>query len=154
MSSRAAETQTRARQRWMSVLAKAEPAALARHWEALDPKPAYRIVRQPETGLVMVRGRVGGTGGPFNFGEMTVTRCAVALEEGPMGQAYVAGRNRDHVEIAAVFDALLQNPEFSEAIANGVIDSLESEQMERRRENGVKSAATKVDFFTMVRGED
>ena len=154
MTSRAAETQTRARQRWMSVLAKAEPEALARHWEALEPNPAYRLVRQPETGLVMVRGRVGGTGGRFNFGEMTVTRCAVALEEGPMGQAYIAGRDRDHVEIAAVFDALLQNPEFSESIAQNVIDPLESEQMERRRENGVKSAATKVDFFTMVRGED
>ena len=110
MSSRAAETQTRARQRWMSVLAKADPEALARHWEALEPKPDYRLVRQPETGLVMVRGRVGGTGGQFNFGEMTVTRCAVALEEGPMGQAYIAGRNSDHVEIAAVFDALLQKP--------------------------------------------
>ncbi len=159
MTSDAAEPQVIARQHWMSVLAKADYETLARHWADLDLKPDYRFVRQPETGLVMVRGRAGGTGGQFNLGEVTVTRCAVVLEDGapedgPMGQAYVTGRDHGHVEIAAVFDALLQKPELNERISRAVIDPLEDMQKARRRERGAKSAATTVDFFTMVRGED
>lgn len=164
MSSSAADPQVIARKHWMSVLAKADYETLARHWAALDMKPDYRFVRQPETGLVMVRGRAGGTGGQFNLGEMTVTRCAIVLEDGvledgvpgdgPMGQAYVAGRDHGHVEIAAVLDAMLQKPELNEQISRTVIGPLEGMQKERRRERGAKSAATTVDFFTMVRGED
>ena len=32
----------------------------------------------------MVRGRVGGTGAPFNLGEMSVTRCSVRLADGSL----------------------------------------------------------------------
>ena len=44
-----------------------------------EPLPDYVALRAPETGLVMVRGRIGGTGAPFNVGEMTVTRCSVPV---------------------------------------------------------------------------
>lgn len=138
----------------MSVLAKAAPDEVAACWDAVEPKPAYTVIRAPETGLVMVRGRAGGSGSPFNLGEITVTRCAVALECGAVGQAYVAGRDRQHAEMAAVFDALLQTRRDSHELKTGVIEELESLQRRRRLDDGVKTAATRVEFFTMVRGED
>src|SRR5689334_13720997 len=98
-----------ARRRWMAVLAKTPGEALERAWESLPDRPAYRVVRPAEIGLVMVRGRIGGTGAPFNLGEMTATRCVVELDSGGApGFAYVAGREPRKAELAAAFDALLQ----------------------------------------------
>lgn len=138
------------RRRWMGVLAKATPAELEHAWSALPQAPTYSFLRKPETGLAMVRGRIGGNGGPFNLGEMTLTRCAVRLSEGgPAGIAYVAGRSARHAELAAAFDALLQGPARPSIAA--IIESLEAAQAERRRQAHSASAATKVEFFTMVR---
>src|SRR5262245_33194603 len=79
-----------ARRRWMAILAKADTAALERAWAGLATPPAYTFLRKPETGLAMVRGRIGGDGDPFNLGEMSLTRCAVRLEaSGVTGIAYV-----------------------------------------------------------------
>ncbi|MFN0115117.1 MAG: phosphonate C-P lyase system protein PhnG, partial [Paracoccaceae bacterium] len=55
----------------MGLLARARPARLAALLPALPP---HQALRGPEIGLVMVRGRVSGTGAPFNLGEMAVTR--------------------------------------------------------------------------------
>lgn len=140
------------RQRWMGVLAKARPDEIGKLWERLAP-PAYAWLRRPETGLIMVRGRAGGDGAPFNLGEMTVTRCSVRLEGGPVGHAWVAGRDALHAERAAVMDALLQSPAPTAELVEGV-DALERAQAERRLAASRKAAATKVEFFTMVRGED
>ncbi len=138
------------RRRWMGVLAKAMPAELEHAWAALPQAPAYSFLRKPETGLAMVRGRIGGNGGPFNLGEMTLTRCAVRLGEGgATGIAYVAGRNARHAELAAAFDALLQGA--ARPSLAPIIESLEAAQAERRRQAHGASAATKVEFFTMVR---
>ena len=98
------------RARWISLLARAEPAELDNALKSLEETPGYDLLRPPECGLVMVRGRAGGTGAPFNLGEMTVTRCAVALDTGETGFGYVAGRAQRHAELAALFDALLQEP--------------------------------------------
>ncbi len=144
---------TDGRRRWMSVLAQAAPGDLAGSWSRLPALPAYELLRRPETGLVMVRGRVGGDGAPFNLGEMTVTRCSVRLEAGPCGHAWVQGRRPDHAERAAVLDALMQDPERRQAVA-AEIDRLEALTIHRRDEAARKSAATRVEFFTMVRGED
>jgi alpha-D-ribose 1-methylphosphonate 5-triphosphate synthase subunit PhnG len=143
-----------ARARWMSILARAEPRAIGAAWAALDPRPAYRMLRPPETGLVMVRGRAGGTGAPFNLGEMTVTRCSIQLSSGQVGHGYVAGRNPEHAEAAAVFDALLQDPERHPAIAARVVEPLAEAREARERELPRRAAATRVEFFTMVRGEE
>ena len=94
------------RQHWMAVLAKTSARRLEKEWLRIEQKPEYDFLRQPETGAVMVQGRVGGTGEGFNMGEMTVTRCTVQSSEGPTGSAYVMGRNHRHAELAAVFDAL------------------------------------------------
>ena len=143
-----------ARRRWMSVLAQATGAEIERAWQALPERPEYRMVRRPEVGLVMVRGRAGGSGAPFNLGEMTVTRCTVDLPSGMAGHGYVAGRNARHAELAAVFDALLQDPLLTTRLEEAVIAPLEAGQRERRRQMAARSAPTRVEFFTLVRGDD
>lgn len=158
-SQRVANPEEQARGAWMSVLAKSDPEDLVRAWEELPQKPKWRWLRRPETGLVMVRGRAGGTGGAFNLGEITVTRCAVVTEDpqggpGYTGQGYLAGRDRRHAELAALFDALLQDGKRRPALEAQVISPLAERLAARRREASAKSAATKVDFFTLVRGED
>ena len=143
-----------ARQRWMSVLAKADWGELAPLFEARGDRPDYRYLRAPETGLVMLRGRMGGTGNPFNMGEATVTRCAVTTQAGIAGHAYVMGRNQAHAEAAAVLDAMLQDGATRDVVEHDVIAPLEKAAAERRQSDASRSAATKVEFFTMVRGED
>ncbi len=101
----------------------------------------------------MLRGRMGATGAAFNFGEATVTRCAVRLADGPEGHAYVMGRNRDHARLAALCDALLQTAEHGEPVMARVIAPLEARLQQNHIEAAGKAAATKVDFFTMVRGD-
>ncbi len=123
--------------------------ALALH----ESLPDHVALRAPETGLVMLRGRIGGTGAPFNVGEMTVTRCSVRLAEGTIGHAYIAGRNGDHARLAALLDAMLQHPDHGLALFDRIILPLETRREARLRDQSAKSAATKVDFFTMVRGD-
>lgn len=139
------------RRAWMGLLAKAPPARLAALL-AEEPLPP-RFARAPEVGAVMVRGRMGATGAPFNLGEMTVTRCALQLETGELGLAYVQGRDRGHAARAALVDALMQGPRAAEIRAR-VLDPLAAEAAARAALRAGKAAATRVDFFTMVRGED
>jgi alpha-D-ribose 1-methylphosphonate 5-triphosphate synthase subunit PhnG len=137
----------------MSALAQAEPPAVEAAWAALPAKPSYRLLRAPETGLVMVQGRAGGTGAPFNLGEMTVTRCSVELPDGTVGHAYVVGRDARHAETAAVLDALLQEPGGRAALEETVVEPLLAAREARSRAALTRAAATRVEFFTMVRGE-
>lgn len=139
-----------ARKGWMSLLAEAPPARLA---ALLPDLPETALLRPAEVGSVMVRGRVGGTGAPFNLGEMTVTRCSLRLDCGAVGHAYVQGRDKDHARRAAVVDALMQTPEAARVEAQ-VLHPLRLEAEARRTTRAAKAAATKVEFFTMVRGED
>lgn len=138
------------RRRWLSILAKAPAHEVLSAWDRLENRPAYRTLRAPEIGLVMVRGRMGGTGDAFNLGEMTVTRAAVRLEAGASGIGYVAGRDRRHAEIAAAVDAMMQSPALRPA-AEAILSPLEAAYRQRREADARKAAATKVDFFTMVR---
>jgi alpha-D-ribose 1-methylphosphonate 5-triphosphate synthase subunit PhnG len=138
----------------MSVLALAPPEDLEAAWSALADRPAYRLVRRPEIGLVMVRGRAGGTGTRFNLGEMTVARCTVELPSGAIGHAYVGGRSLRHAELAAVFDALLQDPASRPALELRLVGPIEAAQRDRRIAAQARSAPTRVEFFTLVRGED
>ena len=134
----------------MAVLARASAEEIARHLADAPPLPAHRRLRGPETGLVMVRGRAGGDGAPFNLGEMTVTRCTVRVESGAIGHAHAAGRDHAQAEIAAVLDALLQDGAWRERLEALVIAPLEAAQAERRAETARRAAATKVEFFTMT----
>lgn len=148
----------RKRQEWMALLAKADSKTLIELWAALEIAPDHRVLRKPEAGSVMARGRMSGTGRPFNFGELTVTRCSVSLhaQDGTelIGHSYVAGRDPDHARHAAILDALLQDPARQSIIQEGVLVPLRRGQAERRAVRAEAVAKTKVDFFTMVRGEN
>jgi alpha-D-ribose 1-methylphosphonate 5-triphosphate synthase subunit PhnG len=139
-----------ARRAWLSVLAKAPAAAVEAQFSALPPLERT-VLRPPETGMVMVRGRTGGSGDAFNLGEMTVTRCAIRLASGETGIGYVAGRDRRHAEIAATLDAMMQSPALR-SVAEPVIEALAAQGEARKAEAARKAAATKVEFFTMVTG--
>lgn len=142
---------TDARRDWMGLLARATPARLADLMPA--PLPEHALLRAPEIGSVMVRGRIGGTGAPFNLGEMTVTRCSLRLSCGAVGHAHVQGRDRDHALRAAIVDALMQT-DAAPAIRRDCLDPLAAEEAARRATRAGKAAASKVEFFTLVRGED
>jgi alpha-D-ribose 1-methylphosphonate 5-triphosphate synthase subunit PhnG len=141
------------RANWISLLAKAPGNTLNEAVALYGELPQYEWLRRPETGLAMVRARAGGTGGQFNLGEMSMTRCAVRLDTGPMGIAYVAGRNARHAEWAAVFDALMQT-QASEKVQEIVLRPIERALAEQRAQADAQAQATKVEFMTMVRGED
>ena len=138
------------RKAWMGLLARAKPARLN---VLLPDLPSHALLRGPEVGAVMVRGRIGGTGQPFNLGEMTVTRCSVRLGSGAVGHAHVQGRDKAHALCAAVVDALMQTDRAT-TVRGQVLMPLEAEEVASRSLNAAKSAATKVEFFTHVRGED
>lgn len=112
------------------------------------------MIRPPETGLVMLRGRIGGSGSAFNLGEATVTRCAVRTAKGHEGHAYIMGRNQAHAKLAAVCDALLQDESQHAEVDAKVLQPLHALMAEQRSLAARKAAATKVDFFTLVRGEN
>lgn len=139
------------RQRWLSVLAKAPGAQLAALWQGFGPAPPYTILRRPEIGLVMVQGRISGTGAPFCAGEMTVTRAAVRLDSGELGFGYVRGRDARHAEIAAAVDALGQRADWTERLEAELIAPLAQEAEARHRLIAARAAATRVDFFTVAR---
>jgi alpha-D-ribose 1-methylphosphonate 5-triphosphate synthase subunit PhnG len=137
------------RRSWMAVLARANADNLGERLESSGPLPSYRVLRGPESGLVMVRGRTGGGGAPFNLGEMTTTRCTVRTESGLVGHAYVAGRNERLAELAALADALLQDPEHQTQVLADVIEPLAAMQQAQRESVSAKAAATRVQFFAM-----
>jgi alpha-D-ribose 1-methylphosphonate 5-triphosphate synthase subunit PhnG len=146
-----AEPDTAARRAWMGLLARAPAARLAE----LMPRdlPEYAMLRPPEVGAVMVEGRAGATGARFNLGEMTVARCVLRLASGEVGHGHVQGRDKDHARNAALIDALMQTAR-ADAIRAVVLDPLTGEEAARRRGRAERAAATKVEFFTLVRGED
>lgn len=143
---------TTARQQWISVLAHAQRADLNLHETALRDTE-YQLIRTPEIGMTLVRGRMGGTGAPFNVGEMTVTRCVVRLADGRTGFSYVAGRDKVHAELAALADAHLQGSQQARWLSE-LIEPLAKVHATRRAAKEAETAATKVEFFTLVRGED
>lgn len=147
------EPQRLERKRTMDTLALATEPELAGAWEALAVKPAVKPVRGPETGLVMVRGRTGGTGQPFNLGEVAVCRATVMLEDGTAGHAHVLGSHPQKARLAAVFDALAQTDSHKPAV-EALLQHIASRISGERRRKTQETAATRVDFFTMVRGED
>ncbi len=136
----------------MAVLAHAAGPEISAQLQAI-PLPPYENLRDAESGLVMVRGRVGGDGAPFNLGEATVSRAAVRLGSGEIGFGYTLGRDKDKARMIALCDALLQSEEFAGRVEAKVIAPLRAGLLATRRRKAAQSAATRVDFYTMVRGE-
>lgn len=136
----------------MALAARATMLELRQALAALDAPEAIDV-RPIETGLVMVRGRTGGDGAPFNLGEATVTRATVRIPSGEIGFAYLLGRDAARVRAAAVLDAMAQRIG-PDAIADGVLAGVRDRIAAEDAAAAARAAATKVDFFTRVRGED
>jgi len=136
----------------MAVLAASDGAEIAACLEAVA-LPAYEKLREAESGLVMVRGRAGGDGAPFNLGEATVSRAAVRLATGEVGFGYTLGRNSGKALMIALCDALVQSNAFSDVVESKVIAPLRAARLAGQQQKAARTAATKVDFYTMVRGE-
>ena len=140
------------RQAAMAVLAHCDAAQIGRYLDAIGLPPCEDL-REPENGLVMVRGRIGGDGAPFNLGEATVARAAVRLSTGEVGFGYTLGRDRDKARMIALCDALVQSNAFAGEVESKVIAPLRAMVSARRDRKAAETAATRVDFYTMVRGE-
>lgn len=136
----------------MAVLAQAEAGEIAARLRTIA-LPACENLREPENGLVMLRGRIGGDGAPFNLGEATVSRAAVRLATGEVGFGYTLGRDREKARLIALCDALVQSKQFAAAVEQEVFMPLRAKLDARRKQRAAQTAATKVDFYTMVRGE-
>ncbi|WP_026379279.1 phosphonate C-P lyase system protein PhnG [Afifella pfennigii] len=138
----------------LSVLARADLAELADGIAAIAARPEMETLRAPEFGLVMARGRIGGAGAPFNLGEVTVTRAAVRLSSGEVGHGHVLGRERERARLVAALDALWQSPAHRREVEEKVVAPIQDRLAHADAERRAKAAATRVNFFTMVRGED
>src|ERR1700716_4261722 len=136
----------------MAVLAHSDAAEISGRLGEIA-LPAHEELREPENGLVMVRGRIGGDGAPFNLGEATVARAAVRLSTGEVGFGYTLGRDRRKARMIALCDALIQSDEFAEAVEAEVIAPLRTQMISERDRRAAQTAATRVDFYTLVRGE-
>jgi alpha-D-ribose 1-methylphosphonate 5-triphosphate synthase subunit PhnG len=136
----------------MAVLAHANAADIAACLNEVA-LPAHENLREAEHGLVMVRGRIGGDGAPFNLGEATISRAAVRLASGEVGFGYTLGRDRDKARLIALCDALVQSRDFAESVEENVIAPLRAAISARHAQRAAETAATRVDFYTMVRGE-
>ncbi len=141
------------RKAWMGLLAKAPEGRVAALLDATMARPVFTWLRAPEIGSTMIRGRAGGTGSPFNLGEITVTRCALTLSSGEVGHAYIKGRRKADAEAAALVDALMQGND-AKTVHAAILEPLETEETLAKTARAAKAAATKVEFLTMVRGED
>lgn len=139
----------------MALMARANLAELQAAWTRLDPPPAFEMLRPPETGLLMIRGRMGGTGSPFNLGEATVTRATVRLTELDLvGFATVMGRDRRQAGLAALLDAAWQAPAFRPVVEEGLLEPVRLRLEADARLAARRTEATRVNFFTLARGED
>jgi alpha-D-ribose 1-methylphosphonate 5-triphosphate synthase subunit PhnG len=142
------------RKRIVDLLARATPAELNNAIAELRPVPAFTALRGPETGLVMVKGRIGGGGAPFNLGEATVSRASVRLTDGRIGHGYRLGTDRKAAELSAVLDAVAQDEAARAVLETSLLTPLDTRLAMEAEQLEAETAATKVDFFTMVRGED
>lgn len=143
-----------ARQAAMATIAASPGESVVRLWRAAGLECDAQAVRGPETGLVTVRGRMGGGGAAFNCGEATVTRATVRIDGGEVGHAYALGRDRETVRVAAIIDAQWQSPQTRSQVEEALLAPLRRELETERKRRREETEATKVDFFTLVRGED
>lgn len=143
-----------ARKRAMAIFARATRDELLTGLDPIEIAHAAVDLRRPEAGLVMLRGRVGGDGNAFNLGEASVARASVRLPTGEVGHAYVLGRDTGHARLAAIADALWQRADFCARIEREIVEPVAIRLNRQATRKASETAATRVDFFTLVRGED
>ncbi|MDE8602158.1 phosphonate C-P lyase system protein PhnG [Marinomonas sp. RSW2] len=142
------------RQHWMSVMAKSNSDSLIKLSNVYMDQQDFENIRPAEVGLTQIRGRMGGTGSQFNVGDMTITRCVVQSAKGHYGHSYIAGRDKNHALRAAQLDAMLQDPTHQHSLMENIIQPLAHTLATQQAQKANNVAQTKVNFFTLVRGED
>jgi alpha-D-ribose 1-methylphosphonate 5-triphosphate synthase subunit PhnG len=142
------------RQALMRACAEATEAELEGGLAGLGQLPSAQELRPAETGLIMLRGRIGADGPPFNIGEATVTRAVLRLDTGAVGFSYLLGRSHRRARLAALIDALGQDPTWRSKLEDGLVAHVAARRAAADARVRAETAATKVDFFTLVRGED
>lgn len=147
------DTETERRRRRMELLARATAGEFDTAWAALPALPEVIDLRGPETGLIMLTGRIGGDGSRFNLGEATVSRSTVRLASGHIGFGQLLGSDRDRARKAAIFDALAAT-EGGRPVVEELCAAVEARLAGERCQHEAETASTRVDFFTLVRGED
>ncbi len=138
----------------ISALSTACNQELSKALSGLNSLPDYQVIRKPEIGMYMVRARAGNTGSQFYLGEMLVTRCSVKLENGIIGHAYIIGSNSEHAKNAAILDALWQEDSYAKIFDESLLPKLIADKEQKNNAEAKLVGSTKVDFLTMVRGED
>lgn len=141
------------RQSLLAVLSKSAYEDIHNSWQLLGINPGYHCLKEPEIGMVMVKGKAGGNGQPFNLGEMTVTRTVVQLDTQQLGFGYTAGRDKEKSKLVAIIDACFQLPEYISLIEKKLINPLSEKLKHKHQQLDENVEATKVNFFTMVRGQ-
>jgi alpha-D-ribose 1-methylphosphonate 5-triphosphate synthase subunit PhnG len=150
-----ATSQAQSRANWIALLARA-PLGMMESALAGHDAGTLQWLRRPETGLLMVQGRAGATGERFNLGEVTVTRCALRLGDvhsqvPHVGVAYVLGRSHKQARLAAIADALLQDPVQSNAIHVRLLEPVRKHLAALQAAKHTRTQSTKVEFFTVAR---
>jgi alpha-D-ribose 1-methylphosphonate 5-triphosphate synthase subunit PhnG len=141
------------RQRWMSALAQAPIDVLEFVWHEIEGTVSYRFIEKPAVSTVTVRVRGVGAGWGLALGEMRVSRCSVQLPQGTIGHGYVAGRDLRHAELAAVFDALLQDPSRRPFLETRLIGPMLRAAGSSVTAGAAPESAARAQLFTVTCGE-
>lgn len=138
---------------WLRVLARAPAEALQRLARPVLADYRFETLRAPESGLVMVRARIGNTGDRYHLGEATVTRCAVRhrvdAHDVVAGVGHVLGLDARRAETVAQLDALLQRPALHARVMQGVVEPLDALDRARCADEVARTEATRVRFYTL-----
>lgn len=143
------------RRAWLATLAHARRGLLAAVSQRFTQGLAFETLREPETGLVMLRGRIDGGGNRFNLGEAALVRCVVrfrSAEAVTVGVGYCLGRDGERARRMAEIDALLQQPSRRADLMRGVIEPLRKQIDHVRSEQRRRTAASRVAFH-ILQGE-
>src|SRR6202167_3114978 len=146
----ATDANIEARRRAMALIAEARADDPAAPIADVSQERAARDLKPVETGLVMLRGRAGGDGAPFNLGEATVTRAVVEIDDGLRGYGHVLVRGAEQARRVAILDALCQAPASRDVVEAEVLSPIAERIAAERARAGAATAATRVDFFTLV----
>ena len=141
------------RQNWIRILSGADTSRLILEYKKLAISVPHTTISGPETGLIMVQARADGSGPRFNLGEMSVSKCLLKVDDRYLGYGMVMGSEPEHARLAALFDGLLQHPDFSSQLKRDLIQKLEQEQKEAEKKMTQETGKSRVEFFTMKRGE-
>ena len=142
------------RQRRMSILARASYQDVLTLWNKNPIELEYSIIREPEIGMVQIRGKMGNVGDKFNVGDATMTRASVLLETGEIGHCYMLGRNVKQALLASRIDAVMQIEKYKDMLNIQIINPLENIYKTTKQKQKKEAQTSKVDFFTLERGEE